>query len=288
MYTKSDDHRIARLIDTGTEIDPNLIAAYVDGGLSPAERLSLERRMAADPEAQLLLRTMRERRNPAAVWLPIAAMAAAVLVGFLMWSKRGDEPALTLEERLGSVVASLRTDATEPFGEFALLSDDELTSGPSTRRGAVAWLHPRGLLLEAPSELRWTNPEDGAEMRVSLRGPGMKWTRDVEGSSVDVPALTPGRYVATLQSLDSLAGQKLRRTFVVADETERAELERAIALIRSKADDDIQDLVIAHFALRTRLYDVARAAATRATQGVGDVKSAAQRLVEHIEVIQGR
>ncbi len=43
--------------------------------------------------------------------------------------------------------------------------------------------------------------------------------------------------------------------FVVAEPSERKDLERAMDVIRAKADDDLQELVVAHFAFRQRLYD---------------------------------
>ena len=289
MNPTPDDRRIARLIGDGANLDPNLIAAYIDGGLSPAERLALERRIAADPEAQLLARALQERSGRRALWLPVAAIAAAVLVGVLVWARRDATTPATLDERLASVVAALRTEGGEPFADFAVLSDDELTTVTGSKRGGGgAWLHPRGLLMGAPQTLRWRRPDGCDRVHVTVRGPGVNWAQDVEGAEVAAPPLAAGRFVVTMRALDSMEGQLLRRSFVVVDEAERAGLEKALQTIRAKAPDDLEDLVVAHFAARQRLYDIARASAQRAVDRGGNAKSASERLLQHLTVIQGR
>lgn len=282
------DERIAELLDTGTELDPNLVAAYVDGGLSAAERLAMERRLAADPEAQLLARTLRERPGSRKVLWATMAAAAVVVAGVLLWRTNEDAGVAPLDQRLTAVVAKLRAAQPDTFAEFAVLSDDELTE-PGARRGGGAWHAPRGLVLEAPKTFSWTAPEGAARVHIQVRGGTTNWSQDVESAdgTVAAPKLAPGRYTVTLRALDTLAGQSTRAHFVVAEPDERAEVLRAITTIRDVCGDDLEDLVLTHFALRQGLYDIARDAGAKAQARGGAVQAAASRLLAHTRALRG-
>lgn len=282
--------RISELIERDTELDPNLIAAYVDGGLSPAERLAMERRLAADPEAQLLARTLRERSSSRGLILVTLAAAAVLVVGVVLWRTQDPAPgAASLDSRLATVVAKLRTAEPTAFGEFATLSDDELTQ-PGMRRGGGVWHAPRGMLLEAPKTFAWTGPEGATRVRLTLRGGSTNWSQDVDSpaGTLDAPTLAPGRYVVTMRALDALAGQPTRASFVVADSEERADVHRAVTAIRDVCCDDLEDLVVTHYALRNGLFDLAHAAGTKALQRGGAVEASAARLLVHRDALLGR
>jgi hypothetical protein len=268
------------------DLDPNEVAAYVAGRLTSEERASFEARAAADPEAQLLLRTLRRDAAPrrAVAWAWAGAAAAVLLVvGGTAWivARRPLAPTEVagVPERLVAAAADLaRADPTS-FDAFAPYRSDELVPAKSVTRGGVRWLAPRGTVLAAPTELRWSHPPRGGPVDVSIEGPDLAWSQAFAEERAPAPPLPPGRYVVTIRALASLAGNETRAGFVVAGADLRAEVERAATTIRRHAPPDLADLLLAHWALRRDLREEARAAAARAAEHGEAVRDAAQALL---------
>jgi len=281
--------RIVRL--RAESVDPNLLAAYVDGSLSPEEHREVASRIAADPDALLFVRALAaDRRRERLAPYRIAAMAAALLLGLGLWWASDHEPAPAspdLTTRLADVGARLAREAPELLADFAPLSGDALRTEGSVTRGGPAWIAPSGLLLQAPHTLRWRNPPGASRVEISLSGPGTNWVREVDGESVDAPALAPGRYVVRLRALDALAGQPIRRVFELADDRTRLRHERALDFVQSRAPADLADLLGAHYAVRARLYEQARPLLRAAIEGGGEAAQAARALDRHLDVVAG-
>ncbi len=272
----------------GEPIDPNLLAAYADGALSEEEHAEVGRRIAADPDALLLVNALQEDRSRATTrnW-SLVALAASVLIAVGVWSIdwSGNREPLDLDSRLARAVATLSDTDGSAFADFNLVGAEEMRAQPAVTRGGPQWLGPLGLLLDAPSELRWRNPPGATRVEIQVLATGFRWKRQVEGEHHAAPELAPGSYVVTLRALDALAGQKIRRAFEIVTLERRATLERALATIRAKTADDLEDLVVAHYLLRNRLYADAATAARSAQAQSGRVSEAATALLEHVEAV---
>jgi hypothetical protein len=265
------------------DLDPNEVAAYVAGRLTPRERASFEARAAADPEAQLLLRALREDAAPrrARLW-SLAAAVVLVAVGGSLWlarERRGEE---SVHDRLVAAAADLARAEPVSFASFEPFRAEELAATESAMRGGARWVAPRGTVLTPPTELRWRNAPGSEEVAVSIEGPDVAWKQALRGERAPAPALVPGRYVVTLRPVGSLAAQESRAAFVVADGALRTEHERGVTAIRSRAPADLADLLIAHWALRRGLREEAREAATRARERSAPVREAADALLRHL------
>lgn len=281
---------LPRLIELGAEpVDPNLVAAYVDDALPDAERRTLVPRIESDAEALFIARALEEdRRHARAVRTRIFALAASVVLAVGVWwthSSGRDAPRPSIVTRMASATQVLKTRAPELFDGFEPLADGDLRRTNGTPRGGATWISPVGVLVEAPAELRWRNAAGSSTVRISLRGPGVDWEREVEGDRVAAPALAPGRYVVRLRALDALAGQEVRRGFEVADDSARAALQRAIASIRAHVDGDLASLLAAHYATRRGFHARARELVEAAASGEADVAAAARALRTHLDAI---
>jgi hypothetical protein len=312
-----DDHTfqnriLPRLLQVHQEpLDPNVIAAYVGGTLSEEEKGEAERRLAADPEAALLVRALREdlvdvhgedamahgppapastseaaarpERVVGGWWASAAAAIALFAVGLVAFQLGPTPRRVDLQTRLTRATRELGQVAPEHFASFTPLEGSELQSLRGAARGGVIWLGPRGVVLEAPREFRWRNPEDGERAEVRLVGPTINWKREVRGNHVAAPELGPGRYVITIRSLDSLAAQSTRRTFEIADAESIARHARAMALIREHAPRDIADVLLAHYAIRSRLLDHARKTIAQSSSRDPAVHQAMEGLARYVE-----
>jgi hypothetical protein len=189
----------------------------------------------------------------------------------------------TLEARLAAEGERLRATDPETFGALAPLRPEELdTAGPVPRGGGVVtW--PVGVLLERPTELRWRAPAGTTRVRVSVHGEGVDWSADAEGARCGAPPLPPGRYTVRIRALDALAGQDVRGAFVVASEAEAERHRRVLHRIRAEAPSDLADLLVAHHAIRSGLYEEARRAAL-AGRARGEARAMADALLRHVEV----
>lgn len=268
-------------------VDPNLLAAYVDGSLSELETRRMEARILRDPETLLLVRTLQQRsaaRRPS-TWRWVAVAAALVLVVGLAWRFLPGESATTpgLEERLVAAVASLRAEEPTLFAELQV-PDRESWRANGASRGAEIVVEPTGVLLAPPTLLRWHGPEGVDRFAVRVTGPGTRIEREVEGTSLDLGTLAAGRYVVSIRALDGLAGQSVKRRFEIADETTRARHEAALARIAAR-DDDTRDLLAAWYALAQGLHPQARAALARAAEGPDAVRQEAERAQAHLDAI---
>ena len=289
-------------------LDPNLVAAYVDGSLHGEELASVRARLAADPEAMLLVRALQEEeagthadpRAPVSAdapvpgrpgapvgrggaWRPAAAALVLFAVGAAAFLLTGRGPsAAPLPERLAEVAHRLRVEEPALFADFLPLSADDLERQASVSRGGVVWLGPRGVVLAAPDVFRWRNPRGATRAEVRLAGPALDWRREVAGERIAAPPLAPGRYVVTLRALDSLAAQSTRRTFVVADAEAAERYRQAVARIRERAPADIADVLVAHYALRARLVEEARAVVEGSTSTDVAVRQAMDELARAV------
>lgn len=278
----SDDHFLRVLIEAaGERLDPNTIAAAADRQVYRPQVAALRR----DPEAVLLMRHLARRpaRRRRLLWSG-AALSACLLVGAVFGFLRQErlpvpEPVAT---RLASAVEDLRSAHPEQFHGLTSETPAALDTPSGRMRGGARWLGPRGTLLESTAVLRWHNPASASGMLVTLTGPGKKLRRDVEGESLQVVALSPGRYVVTLRALDGFAGQTIRRTFRVATEAERAQYDSARALWQTNTSPDLHDLIEAHYALSTGFREAARAAARRAAESDADAATLAQALLDSL------
>src|SRR5262245_54671568 len=117
--------------------DPNLVAAYVDGRLPDGDRGRLEREVAVNPEAMLLVRALRSDRRRALVRrVSLLAATLLVAVGGVAALLRGRGAATgSAEERLVAAAARLRESDASTFEGFAPLRGEELATAPSVTRG---------------------------------------------------------------------------------------------------------------------------------------------------------
>lgn len=259
-----EDRMLGKLIDSHTApLDPNQIAAYVDGSLSEREMRSTERRLLADPEAALLVGSLRAsaRANTASRWRLVMAVAAVVCLGIGLGIAKsresiGPRPS-TLSARLTDATERLRVRAPALFGDFTLPAADSLRESAPVIRGGVTWRAPRGLILDAPTHLKWTNPDGASRVRVALSGRDVRWSREVDGEMTRAPALPAGTYRVRIRALDGLAGQETRRTFTIVDPEAKARHAQAVRLIRESAAGDEAELLVAYYALNARLFHLA-------------------------------
>jgi hypothetical protein len=283
MNDEPDDRLVQELVRIGrASLDANAVAAAVAG---PAHRPDPDA-LACDPEAVLLQRTcveegMRRRRRLAT----LAAAAAVAVLGFGAWFLRpaARGPAAGTASTLAAAATHLQRVDPASFAGFVPLTAEELTATSGARRGGAAWLSPRGVLLDAPTTLRWRPAEGAGRTDISIEGAGTAWRTSVEGDSHPAPVLLPGRYVVTLRAVDALAGQTTRASFVIATPQEREVFERAVQSLRAHTAQDLRDLLEAHYALATGHREAAAAAAHRAAQGVAAVRAQAEVLLEHLD-----
>lgn len=273
-------------------VDPNDLAAYVEGTLPPEQHARIAARIERNPEAMLLVRAMEEdRRHQRSMRWRAVALAASVLLAVGLWWIHGrtraprQEP---LEVQMLAAVINVGEQAPELFEGFAPLDDDALKTKPATTRGGAAWLAPVGTLLEAPSTLRWTNADDSSLVRVTIKGPDTRWSQEVEGDHIAAPTLAPGRYTVTLEALDALGGQSTRAVFEIADDAAREKLARAEEVIRANAEGAVADLLIAHYATWAGFHGRAHAAAAVAQKAGGETGAAAAKLAAHLDVVAPR
>jgi hypothetical protein len=282
--------KLVRLDDE--PVDPNDLAAYVEGSLPADQHAQLATRIERNPEAMMLVRAMEEdQRHARSVRWRALALAASVLLGLGLWWTQGrsrDAREEALDVRLLAAVINLGEQAPETFEGFAPIPDEELRTSASVTRGGAAWTAPTGILLEAPKTLRWRMPDGSSRVRVSLRGPGVDWSQEVDGDQVAAPTLGPGRYVARLEMLDALGAQTTRAVFEIADAEDRARLARAEDAIRANAEGALADLLLAHYATWAGFHGAAHAAAERAATAGGETGAAAAKLVRHLDVIAPR
>ena len=280
------DDVLRRVLRRQGEVDPSVLAAYLDGSLPAAERLKFERLLAANPEAQLLLREARQRRpGKPTVLLAVAALVmVAVGVAWWTWGRSPTTPRQGLAARMAQASAQLQ-GAHGSLRDFQPLADDELRTAPAVRRGTGAWRGPRGTLLHAPEQLRWTLPAGATRVAVTVDGPTGPWRQVVGGDHIRAPTFAPGHYAVSMRPLDSLAGQVVRSSFVVLNERERTRFKEAMQVIRTKLDDDIEDLVVAHFSIRRGAYAAARSALARAAQGKAEIQERARALSTHLDAL---
>jgi hypothetical protein len=284
MNKPQDDERLVeQLVRAGTAPNPNAVAAGADGQRHRPEVARLDR----DPEAVLLLRVLaRERSRKRRVLWGGGALAACVLAGLLLFVPRGDEarpPRASLGERLLAAVAALKGEDPLRFGSFALAAEEDLAATSGVMRGGAAWLAPRGTLWSPPRTLRWRRPDGMGRVALTLKGPGVNWQQEVEGDAVDAPPLRSGRFVVTLRVLDGLAGQTIRRSFVVADDAQRAAYEDARTLWKSRTRSDLHDLLEAHYAYAAGFFERALDAARRADAAGVNTRELVQPLLRHLE-----
>ncbi|MDJ0974027.1 MAG: hypothetical protein QNJ98_06170 [Planctomycetota bacterium] len=268
-----DDRLLAELVAASSfGLDANTVAAGVGGETHRPEVAALAR----DPEAAFLLRVLghaRARRRRRIV-LGIGAVAAALVVALVVLVSKEPEvrPAA---ERLSASLAALEADQPALFA--GVTAEVSVPSAGSARGGAV-WRGPRGTVLASPSVLSWTAPPGARRMQVRLQGPGVDLSRTVSTSTLELPDLGPGRYVATLRALDGFARQSVRRSFVVASAQERERYTRAREAIAAAVDDDLVDLVEARFAIANGFLEAARDAARRAATQPGEIGALARKL----------
>lgn len=279
----SDDQFLRTLIEAaGERLDPNTIAAAADRQAYRPEVAGLRR----DPEAVLVMRQLA--RGPARRRRLLgsgAALAACVVVGAVLWVLRQDRlpGPERVATRLARAVEDLRSAHPAQFHGLTCETPATRDTPSGHMRGGALWLGPRGTVLQSTAVLRWRNPASASGMLVTLKGPGRNLRRAVEGESLQISALSPGRYVVTLRALDGFAGQTLRRTFRVAAEAERAHYDSARALWQTNTSPDLHDLIEAHYALSTGFHEAARAAARRAAERDGRAAALARALLESLE-----
>jgi len=199
----------------GEPLDPNLVAAYVDGALEEPELSEVRARVAQDPEALLLVRALSETGAPVAHSRPAMVLTAAAVVAALLlvalgasWFGRDEQvDAAGLDTRLTVAASNLGERRPDLFEGFTPFESDELSPRSTPARGGAVWIAPRGLLLTHPSELRWKNPPGATRVELVLAGPDIDWRRELDEERLPVADLGPGRYVITLRGLDTLAGQ---------------------------------------------------------------------------------
>ena len=282
------DERIAALLRRKSDVDASTMAAYVEGSLPASKRIKLERRLAADPEAQLLLREIHAKRMPIArgAKIPVLGVVAAtvlVATGVFFWTQRGSAQAADFDTRIARVVASLRASPVDSMRGFSLATDDELSSD-SVMRGGGQWMNPRGSLLEAPRQLRWKLPEGATECAVELRGPNVHWQRMHSGESMKAPTLAPGRYTVSMRATDGLARQVVRAQFVVLDaDAAQATKDVLTHIARESGDAAVSDVIAAHYLYRNRFYVAAGEAAERACTRGEDAKRRVSALRRHLD-----
>ena len=285
MNKPHDDERLVEQLVRAASpaLDPNTVAAGAGGQGHRPEVAQLAR----DPEAVLLMRVLaRERSRKRRVLWSSGALAACVLAGVLLFLQRdgdGTRARASLETRLEAAAAGLRRDDPARFGSFALASQEELEASSGVMRGVATWLAPRVMLWSAPKRMRWRRPDGIGRVAITLKGPGVDWQHELEGDAVDAPALGSGRFVVTLRVLDGLAGQTIRRSFVVADEDQRAAYDAARTAWEARADADLHALLEAHYAYAAGFYERALAAARRADADGGDARALVQPLLQHLE-----
>ncbi len=276
--------RVLRLDADGP--DPNLVAAYVDGTLPEAERRRLEREVAVDPEAMLLVRALRADRRRALV-RRVSLLAAALLVAVggaaALLRGRGAASGST-EDRLVAAASRLREADGATFRDFTPLRGDELATAPSATRGGGRVVWPVGLLLAAPTEIRWRAPEGATRVRVAVDGPGTSWSVVSESDWVPTRPLPPGRYAVRIRALDALGGNEVRGAFEVATTEEAARHARAFERIRVDAPPELAYLLKSHYALRNALYREARLAA-EASRVHESNRPIADALLRHLDLV---
>jgi hypothetical protein len=294
---------LPRMLELHREpLDPNLVAAYVADALSPEECAALEPRLRADPEARLLIEVLREEHAESAQgaqgveapavprghwWLPAAAAVVLFAVGLAALRWRTPVPHADLPTRIAAAAADLRAHAPVIFGDFTPFDGDVGLPAAGATRGGVVWLGPRGVVLRAPDELRWRLPRDASRVEVTLVSPSFRWSAEVEGEHSPAPALPPGRYVVTIRALDSLAAQSTTRTFEIVDAAGVVRHQRALSLIRERAPADIADVLVAHYALRARLLDLARETLAASQSEDPAVQSALAELQRWVDALTG-
>ncbi|MGE0192697.1 MAG: hypothetical protein AB7T63_11735 [Planctomycetota bacterium] len=267
-------------------VDPNLVAAAVDGVIGEHERQRLDALVHADPETLLLVRALRDERRRARrrPWLLAGAGGAVAVAAVLavLLGGRGASPVAQrpLRERLATVVAQLHAEHPDRFATMDPASLLEARRPGTTRGAGTAWLAPRGLTLTPPAVLRWSLPAGSTRMRVEVKGGAVRFQRDVDGAQMDAPSLAAGRYVVTLTPLDGLTRQSVRSAFEVLDDEGRKAWDAEVAAVRAAASDDVADLLVALWAAQRGLVDVARDMGTRAAAAPGEVGDAARRLLE--------
>jgi hypothetical protein len=272
-----DERLVGELVAASrAALDPNAVAVARGGASHLLEGVAL----GQDPEAALLLRMLGRRETRRRRTLQAAlALAACVLAGFLLLARSGPAPTASASQRFRAAVARLKGE--DPlFENLSPVTRDELAGASGVSRGGVTWVGPRGTVLEAPKTLRWRCLEGARRTHVTLRGPGVLFARDVEGASVGIPELGPGRYVVTLRPLGGFARQSSRHSFLVAGREERATYERARSILRAHAPSDLVDLIEAHYAFGRGYLEAAARAAARARSAGGDVARLAAPLVE--------
>ena len=289
-----DDREFERLLlpkmlaAAESPIDDNLIAAYIDGDLDRAEREKVELSMQRDPTLRLHIEAMQAEAPTTrrALW-PLVAVAAAVLVAVGVWQllPRTAQPLPPLDVRLATLTATLREGEPALFPDFEILGSDELLETAASTRGGLTWVAPRGLLLARPTKLHWSNPPDSSRVEITIKGPDIEWAKVVDGNEVEAPVLWPGRFRVTIRSLDSFAGQKLRRSFEIANDDVFGRHAQALEELKRHAAPDLLPLAKAHYLLRHRLYALAREQAELAARGSGDRAEHAQRLLRHLDVV---
>jgi hypothetical protein len=214
----------------------------------------------------------------------VAAAVLVAAVGAWLLARRG--PA-TFEERLTAAAGDLAEAAPALLGELVLPLGDARAAAAEVRGGG-RWVAPAGTLLEPPQEMRWTRPLGATRVRVRVQGEGFSWEREVEGESVAMPPLAPGRYVLGLQGVDSLARQEARRVIRVADAAEAQRHARALDEIRARAPADLADALVARYALRHRLLAPAAEAIERLrAAGARAASEEVARLAAHLAAAGG-
>ena len=273
-------------------IDPNLMAAYVAGTLPPEQEEELAARIARDPEAMMLARAMQEdARSTRTRRMGFAALAASVLIAVgLWWGGQGDDAGEDMDVDTRLLAAAERLVERQPalFEDFAPLGDDELQRGDHVTRGGLTWIAPRGVLLEPPTEWRWSGAPAGDSVGLQITGPDCEYSKILEGDRAEAEHCGAGRYVVSLTAQNGLGGQSTRAVFEIADKERAANRARAEALIRAELDGPMADLLVAHHAIRGGFLVYARSLVDKAAAGDGAVAEAAAKLRAHLDVVAPR
>ncbi|MDJ0521788.1 MAG: hypothetical protein QNJ90_06900 [Planctomycetota bacterium] len=284
MNQPTDDDQVMQQLvrASGTGPDANAVAAAADGARGTPEVA----RLARDPEAVLLLRGLaRERRRKKRVLWSGVGLAACVLVGVVIALFQGDPQTAPdpMATRLEAALVTLKERDAERFADFALAREEDLDATSGVLRGGAAWIAPRGKLLEPPRRLRWRRPDGIGRVAITLDGPGVSWKQSIEADELDAPQLGSGRFVVTLRVLDGLAGQTIRRAFVVVDESQREAYAEARAIWKAHAEADLHALLEAHYAFGSGYLEAALDAARRAYAMDGEARRLIEPLLRRLE-----
>jgi hypothetical protein len=255
-------------------IDADLLVAYAEGRLDDERRAALEERLADDDEGRrmvaLLVRegagSAAAATSPAATGAPLQrslltwAAAAVLLVGAGaagVWLLAG-RPKQDSTAWLAATARTLAAESPDPFAGFVPLSADELAGGAEAPlRGGLVVTRPRGLLSGDRPEVTWT-PQDGVEsyeVTLTQDDGTVLWTRRAPAPPLvypaDAPALPRGRnVVVAVAGTGPLGRVESGVTVRAAPEPEEAAFRNQVARARGSADDDREDLLVAHLALR--------------------------------------